>query len=193
MTWHLETERLRLRPMEVDDEDALLAVLGDPIAMRFYPRPFDRLEVHGWIGRVRERYERDGFGLLAVVERSTGEVVGDCGPMLMETGHGVHVELGWHIRRDRQGLGFASEAAETCRDHAWSALGVDHLISIIRPENVGSWRVARRLGFAAWRGDVRAGMAHLLWRLDARDARATGALTEHGATDVLISASPAHP
>jgi RimJ/RimL family protein N-acetyltransferase len=158
--------------MEVEDEDALLAVLGDPISMRFYPRPFDRLAVRVWIGRVRDRYEREGFGLLTVVERSSGEVVGDCGPMLMETGHGMHVELGWHIRRDRQGLGLAGEAGEACRDHAWSALGVDHLISIIRPENVPSWRVARRVGFRAWRGDVRAGMAHVLWRLDAEDAHA---------------------
>jgi RimJ/RimL family protein N-acetyltransferase len=152
--------------MEAGDADALLHVLGDPLAMRFYPRPFDRDAVDAWIGRIRERYERDGFGLLAVVERSTGDVIGDCGPMLMETGHGAHVELGWHIRRDRQGQGLATEAAQVCRDHAWAALGVDHLISIIRPENVPSWRVARRLGFRAWHGDVRAGMAHVLWRLD---------------------------
>jgi RimJ/RimL family protein N-acetyltransferase len=170
VTWHLETERLQLRPMEVGDADALLLVLGDPLAMRFYPRPFDRDGVDAWIGRIRERYERDGFGLLALVERSTGDVIGDCGPMSMETGHGVHVELGWHIRRDRQGLGLATEAGKACRDHAWTALGVDHLISIIRPENVPSWRVARRLGFGAWRGDVRAGMAHVLWRLHRREA-----------------------
>jgi len=167
MTWNLETERLSLRPMDTDDEDALLRVLGDPLAMRFYPRPFERGAVRRWIERAWERYERDGFGLLAVVERSTGEVIGDCGPMLMETGHGVHVELGWHTRSDRQGVGVATEAGAACRDHAWTALGVDHLISIIRPENVASWRVARRLGFGPWRGDVRAGMAHVLWRLDA--------------------------
>jgi RimJ/RimL family protein N-acetyltransferase len=171
MTWNLETEHLRLRPMDTHDEDALLRVLGDPLAMRFYPRPFDRDAVRRWIERAAERYGRDRFGLLAVVERSTGEVIGDCGPMLMETGHGVHVELGWHIRSDRQGLGFATEAGGACRDHAWTALGVDHLISIIRPENVPSWRVARRLGFHSWRGDVRAGMAHVLWRLDAPVSR----------------------
>ena len=166
MTWHLETERLLLRPMELDDLDAFAMVVGDAGAMRFYPRPFDRMMAREWIVRVRERYECDGIGLLAVLEQDTGEMIGDCGPMVMETGHGTHVELGWHIRADRQGLGFATEAGAACRDEAWSVLGVDHLISIIRPENVPSWSVARNLGFRPWRGDVRAGMAHVLWRLD---------------------------
>jgi RimJ/RimL family protein N-acetyltransferase len=166
MTWHLETGRLLLRPIELDDLDAFALVVGDPIAMRFYPRPFDREMTRTWIARVRERYERDGVGLLAVVERATGEMIGDCGPMVMETGHGTHVELAWHIRADRQGRGFATEAGAACRDEAWRALDIDHLISIVRPENVPSWSVARRLGFVPWRGDVRAGMAHVLWRLD---------------------------
>ena len=165
VTWHLETERLELRPLVPDDLDAFVEVVKDPYAMRFYPRPFDRELARRWIERVRERYDRDGFALLAVVERASGELIGDCGPQVMETGHGTFVELGWHIRPDRQGLGFASEAGAACRDEAWRVLDVDRLISIIRPENVPSWLVARRLGFTPWRGDVRAGMAHVLWRL----------------------------
>jgi RimJ/RimL family protein N-acetyltransferase len=163
VTWHLGTERLVLRPMVPADLDAFLPVVNDPVSMRFYPEPFDREKTRRWIEMVGERYERDGIGLLAVIERETGEMIGDCGPMLMETGHGTFVELGWHIRRDRQGLGFATEAGLACRDHAWDVLEVDRLISIIRPENVPSWSVARALGFRPWRGDVRAGMAHIIW------------------------------
>lgn len=166
VTWHVETERLRLRPMSLDDLDAFAAVVGDPESMRFYPRPFDRPMARAWIERVGERYERDGIGLLAVVERATDEMIGDCGPMVQETGHGSFVELGWHIRRDRQGLGFATEAGAACRDRAWAELDADRLISIIRPENVPSWSVARALGFRPWRGDVRAGMAHILWTIE---------------------------
>jgi ribosomal-protein-alanine N-acetyltransferase len=166
MSWHLETERLRLRPMSLDDLDALARVVGDPVSMRFYPRPFDREMTRAWIEAVAERYLRDGFGLLAVEEKATGEMIGDCGPMLMETSLGSCVEIGWHIRRDRQGLGFATEAGAACRDHAWRELEVDRLISIIRPENVPSWSVARALGLRPWRGDVRAGMAHILWSIE---------------------------
>jgi RimJ/RimL family protein N-acetyltransferase len=166
VTWHLETERLQLRPMSPDDLEAFSHVVGDPVSMRFYPRPFDHEMTRTWIERVQERYTRDGIGLLAVVERATGEMIGDCGPMVQETGHGSFVELGWHIRRDRQGLGFATEAGAACRDRAWEVLDVDRLISIIRPENVPSWSVARALGFRPWRGDVRAGMAHILWTIE---------------------------
>ena len=105
MTWHLETDRLLLRPMVPGDLDGFLPVVNDPMSMRFYPRPFDGEMAKLWIERIGERYERDGFGLLAVIERESGEIVGDCGPMRMETGHGTFVELGWHIRPDRQGRG----------------------------------------------------------------------------------------
>lgn len=149
-----------------DDLEAFVKVVGDPYSMRFYPRAFDREMARAWIERVRERYVRDGYGLLAVVERATGELIGDCGPMLIGTGHGVFTELGWHVRRDRQGRGLATEAGAACRDHVWRVLDVPRLISIIRPENVPSWSVARALGFAPWRGDVRAGMAHVIWTME---------------------------
>ena len=88
MTWTLETERLLLRPMELGDLDAFAAVVGDPYTMRFYPKAFDRDGARSWIERMQERYERDGFGLLSVVERATGEMIGDCGPAVEQTGHG---------------------------------------------------------------------------------------------------------
>ena len=165
MTWHLETERLSLRPMTAADVDALVPVLGDPHSMRFYPRPFDRAMVERWVARTVERYGADGFGLLAVVERATGEVIGDCGPTLQDVDGESFVELGWHVRADRQGRGFATEAATACRDQAWATLAPPRLISLVRPENVPSWSVARRLGFVAWRGTVRVGMAHVVWSL----------------------------
>jgi RimJ/RimL family protein N-acetyltransferase len=166
MTWHLETQRLRLRPMSFDDLDAFHAVVGDPVSMRFYPRPFTRDMAREWIERVLQRYQTDGIGLLAVEEKATGELIGDCGPMWQPVDDERFVELGWHVRRDRQGLGFAKEAGAACRDEAWRVLDVDLLISLVRPENAPSWSVARALGFRSWRGTVRAGMAHVVWRVD---------------------------
>jgi RimJ/RimL family protein N-acetyltransferase len=165
VTWHLETERLALRPFVREDVEQFLPVVSDPISMRFYPRPFDRDMAGRWIERALERYEHDGFGLLAVTEKDSGSLVGDCGPAVMDTSHGTFVELGWHIRRDRQGRGYATEAGAACRDRAWEALDVDRLISLIRPENVPSWSVARALGFRPWLGEVRVGMAHIIWSL----------------------------
>jgi ribosomal-protein-alanine N-acetyltransferase len=44
--------------------------------MRYYPKPFDREMVEAWVGRNRERYASDGFGLWAMVLKAAGEVIG---------------------------------------------------------------------------------------------------------------------
>ena len=49
----LETSRLLLREFVPEDADALAAVLSDPVAMRYYPAPFDRKGVDEWIERNR--------------------------------------------------------------------------------------------------------------------------------------------
>ena len=162
----IETQRLRLRRFHADlsDVPAMLEVLGDPWSMRFYPRPFDEPTVAAWIRRWVRAYGADGLGLLAVEDRATGEVVGDAGPSIQEVDGERFVELGWHVRRDRQGEGIATEAGRACLEHLPSvAPQLACVISLIRPENVPSWRVARRLGFGPWRGTVRVGMAHVVW------------------------------
>ena len=75
----LETQRLILREITAADFDAWSAVLGDPEVMYAYEHGFSAQEVRQWIARQRERYDRDGFGLWAAVERETGALVGDCG------------------------------------------------------------------------------------------------------------------
>jgi ribosomal-protein-alanine N-acetyltransferase len=164
----IETERLRLRPFHDDasDLDALLAVLGDSRSMRYYPAPFDRAGTRRWIERQLERYERDGFGLLVIEDRATGGLIGDCGPTVQEADGESFVELGWHVLRARQGRGVATEAGAACRDAAFTSLDAPYLISLIRPENRPSRRVAEKLGFEIWRGTIRAGWGHLIYRAD---------------------------
>jgi RimJ/RimL family protein N-acetyltransferase len=164
---HIEitTERLRLRPFTADDGDPLLAILGDAETMQ-YPEPHSREGVVEWIARNRNGYERDGFGLVAIEDRNTGEFLGDCGPTIQAVEGEPHVELGWHVRRDRWGLGIATEAGAACRDWCWTNLDVDHLISLIRPENRQSWRVAEKLGMTVWRETLRAGLQHFVYRID---------------------------
>ena len=104
------------------------------------------------IERQLERYEHDGFGLLAIEDRATGEVIGDCGPTVQEADGEPYVELGWHVLASRQRQGIATEAGRACRDAAFAVLDEPFPISLIRPENVPSRRVAEKLGFDVWRG-----------------------------------------
>jgi ribosomal-protein-alanine N-acetyltransferase len=142
----LETERLRLREFAESDVDALQAVLGDPVAMQYYPAPFDRQGVEAWITKNRDRYQRDGYGLWAMLLKDTGELIGDCGCTVQEVEGRNEVEVGYHVRRDLWGKGYATEAARACMGYAFAKIGTERVISIIRPENVQSKRVAEKNG-----------------------------------------------
>lgn len=153
----LETERLRLREFIPEDAGALAAVLGDPVAMQYYPAAFDRQGVENWIEKNRERYRCDGFGLWAMLLRQSGELIGDCGCALQEVEGRREIEVGYHVRRDLWGRGYATEAARACMRYAFQKLGAQRVISIIRPENLPSRRVAGKNGLVCekvvfWRG-----------------------------------------
>lgn len=140
----LETARLLLREFHLGDTDALLKVLGDPLAMRYYPAPFLRGEVDDWIRRNRARYEDCGFGLWAMLLKASGELIGDCGFYVRDVEGEFEYELGWHVRRDLWEHGYATEAAQSCIAHAFGKLGTERIIALIRPENISSCRVAEK-------------------------------------------------
>jgi RimJ/RimL family protein N-acetyltransferase len=141
----LATDRLLLRELEPDDRDALFEVLGDPIAMRYYPAPYDRDGVAAWIERQRRRYDDDGFGLWAVIRRSDGRFLGDCGPMLQPVDDQLIPEVGYHIVPAEQGRGYATEAARACVDWVFANTEFDVVCSIVAPENAPSRAVAAKI------------------------------------------------
>ena len=172
----LETPRLVLRELAAEDADALARILGDPETMRYYPAPYDRAGVEQWIARNRQRYKDDGVGLWGMVLKSTvlkstpsqsaGELIGDCGIIRQEV-EGEHLyEIGYHLRRDFWGRGLATEAAIACRDWAFANLKTDRVISLIRPENLASRRVAERNGMKVWKEVTWRGLPHLVYSIE---------------------------
>ena len=142
----LETDRLVLREMGPDDYEALLAVLGDPDNMRYYPYTFDEKRVRGWIGWNMERYGEDGFGLWAVCLKRTGEMIGDCGLTLQNIDGEMLPEIGYHIRRDCQRKGYAREAARAVRDWAFEHTDYPALYSYCESANMPSFLTAEAVG-----------------------------------------------
>ena len=119
--------------------DALALVLSDPETMRYYPATLDRAGVAEWIERNRRRYVDAGHGLWAMVLKSNGELVGDCGLTRQPVDGTEEIEIGYHVRRDLWGRGYAPEAAGACREYGFARLGADRLISLIRPENLPAY------------------------------------------------------
>jgi RimJ/RimL family protein N-acetyltransferase len=158
----LETSRLALR--EFSPADA--RILSDPETMRFYPAPYDRAGVEQWIARNRERYKNDGVGLWAMILKPTGELIGDCGILLQQV-EGEHLyEIGYHLRRDFWHQGLATEAAVACRQWGFQNLKADRLISLIRPENIPSQRVAERNGMKIWKEIDWRGLPHVVYSIE---------------------------
>lgn len=162
----LETQRLLLRLHVTEDAEALAAVLGDVVAMEFYPSALDRRGVEEWIARNIERYRRDGFGKWALLLKSTGELIGSCGCVLQDVEDRNEIEIGYNVRRDVWGRGYATEAARACIDYGFRSLGAPHLISMIRPENARSIRVAEKNGMACRKTVFWRGYDHRIYALD---------------------------
>lgn len=166
-----QTERLILREFVDEDEEGLSDALGDPEANRFMSHPLSSLEVKEWIVRNQQRYRECGHGLWTVVLRQSGELLGDCGPVWQEVNGERHVEIGYHFRRCHWSHGYATEAAIAATGWAFENLGVDHVISLIRPQNHPSRRVAERNGFVLTGRAVWRGFEHCIYRMEAKDFR----------------------
>jgi RimJ/RimL family protein N-acetyltransferase len=167
----LETKRLLLRELMLDDVDDLHAILGDEETMSFYPAPKTREQTIGWIEWNLGSYQQYGFGLWALVVKETGEFVGDCGLTMQEVDGEWLVEVGYHVKKTLWRRGLATEAATACRDLAFDVLNVDRLIALVRVDNLPSAGVARKLGMTVWKETMRGGLSHFVYSMGPEGAR----------------------
>ena len=143
----LETERLILRPFAIDDFDAFAAMYADPRVAEFVTedgKPLSRFSAWRAFATIVGHWTLRGFGLFAVVERATGTFVGRIGPWQPEGWPGF--EIGWTLRSEYWGRGYATEAVKRCIENAFTELDRSHISSFIAPENMRSIHVAERVG-----------------------------------------------
>lgn len=142
----IETDRLILREMNENDFEALFDILSDPETMKYYPAPYSSEGVHRWIRWCQDSYARYGFGLWAVTLRENGKMIGDCG-ISMQNIHGKMLpEIGYHIHKDYQRKGYASEAAAQCMKAAFEKFAFPAVYSYMKYDNVASYGTAQKNG-----------------------------------------------
>ena len=100
-----------------------------------------------------------------MVLKSTEEMIGDCGLVEQEVEGDKQLEIGYHVRRDLWGKGFATEAARACRDYGFTKLNASQLVSLIREENHPSRRVAEKTGLTVWKETMWHGWPHLVYSI----------------------------
>jgi RimJ/RimL family protein N-acetyltransferase len=142
----------------------MYSYLGDRETMKYYPAPFSREFVRDGIHRSLESYRKHGYGLFGVELKSTGRFIGDCGLVWQDLDARQELEVGYHFHRSHWGQGYATEAAGACIQYAFCTAGVDHVISLIRPENIPSQRVAERNGLRVAGQVVWKELLHDVWK-----------------------------
>jgi RimJ/RimL family protein N-acetyltransferase len=150
-TIHLSTTRLDLRPVRPDDLDHFAPMDADPEVMRYIAdgRPRTREQAAAGLDRLVGTWRDHGFGIFTATVRDTGAVIGWVGlaipgflPEVLPA-----VEIGWRLRREFWGHGYATEGARAVLRWAFQDRNLDRLISIRHVDNVASGRVMAKLGF----------------------------------------------
>ncbi|RDW17298.1 GNAT family N-acetyltransferase [Oceanobacillus chungangensis] len=147
----LETERLYLRELVLEDAQALSKVLSDPESMQYYTEPFNMEKVESWIQWNIDNYKRYNHGLWAVILKDGGKFLGDCGITMQLIDKETVPEIGFHIIKNYCNRGYATEAAIACKEYAFKVLHYPKVFSYSTVKNVPSQKVAEKMGMQKYK------------------------------------------
>jgi RimJ/RimL family protein N-acetyltransferase len=148
VTTRLETARLVIRTFESRDAEAWVALVNDPEVVRFLPPgPAPTMETFAEVIEARHAMEREiGYAMWAVDDKTTGTFVGQCGIRPVDEGAGPEIDLAYHYTRASWSKGYATEAVIAVLAHGLGPVGLDRIMAVAMPENIGSWRVMEKAG-----------------------------------------------
>jgi RimJ/RimL family protein N-acetyltransferase len=152
----IETERLILREWRESDRDQFLAMCNSPVVMEHLGGPTTPEEIDAGIARIRECQREHGHCFWAIERGRDGAFLGFCGlKRANEPGLSIEgeVEIGWRLREDAWGQGYAREAAEAALAWGWANLDVSRIVAITVPANRRSRGLMQRIGMTR-RGDL---------------------------------------
>jgi RimJ/RimL family protein N-acetyltransferase len=147
----LVTHRLTMRPVELDDLDALVALQDDPTVLRWFG-PASREQLVEWIATARRGWEERGHGRAVIFDRADGTFLGRGG--LRHWPQFDEVEVGWTLTAAARGRGIATEAGRAWLEWGFRELDVPYITAMIDPGNAASAAVAERLAMKPERDDL---------------------------------------
>jgi RimJ/RimL family protein N-acetyltransferase len=144
-----ETERLRLRTWTDANKAVFVRVTNTPAVMRWLGGVQDAQSMAASFERI-DGYQRDfGHTLWVVERREDGALLGFCGLKRVNSPGAScpgDFEIGWRLREDAWGQGYAKEAAAASLDLAFSRFGAPHVVALTVTGNAESWGLMTRLG-----------------------------------------------
>lgn len=144
-----ETERLKTRLLIPEDVVAWTKFLSNPSSVKYHSNPNNfspREWAQFWIEKQFKRYESNNFGMHAILEKSSGKFVGQCGLLTQVVDDEKELEIGYSFFNEHTGKGYATEAAIMFKNFAFDNNISSSVISIIHKLNTPSQNVAIRNG-----------------------------------------------
>lgn len=144
----IETPRLLLRRWRESDRPAFAAMNADADVMRYFPALLTRRESDAIIDRIDAAIASKGYGLFALERRQDGAFLGFTGLSDVDFSCPVEgdVEIGWRLRRDAWGQGYATEAAKASLRFGFDHLRLQRIVSFTSTANIASQNVMQRIG-----------------------------------------------
>lgn len=144
-----ETERLRFRTLQASDFEDWLKLFHEKHVAKFLgldPNLSPRELCQLWFDKILTRYEKNMGGMEVLVHKDTNRLVGQSGLLVQNIEDLNRLEVAYSILPEFRHQGFASEAAQKCKDYAFENNFSKSLISIIHVENLDSEKVALKNG-----------------------------------------------
>jgi ribosomal-protein-alanine N-acetyltransferase len=141
-----ETSRLLLRQFRGDDLDVYAEIMGDNEVGKGFPKGtgYTREESKRSLESIMNHWNKHGFGIWAMTDKQTHIVLGRCGLNFID--EISEVEVDFVVAPNYWRRGFATEAAKAALAHGFTALDLERIIALAKPENTASLKVIEKIG-----------------------------------------------
>lgn len=145
---YIETSRLQLRDWEAEDLEPFSQLNADEQVMRYFPKTLTSEETNAFYQRILVEFKEYGFGLYAVEVKETKEFIGFIGfhRATFEADFTPCIEIGWRLKKEAWGKGYATEGASACLQYGFDKLGFNDVYSFTADVNNPSKNVMKKIG-----------------------------------------------
>jgi len=152
---NIETDRLIIRSAQKVDFESLAALWADPEVTYYMGGPRNYEEILNILREDAQVNPQPVFDLWPVIEKETGQVVGDCGILEKNIDGRNQYEIVYVLAKSAWGKGFATEVASALKDYAFNELDLKRVTALIDPGNLKSEKVATKIGLRYEKDTVR--------------------------------------
>ncbi|GMK38680.1 N-acetyltransferase [Paenibacillus sp. CCS19] len=147
---YFETERLQLRDWEEADLEPFRRLNADERVMKHFPKTLSTEETNMLYATIVSEFEERGFGLYAVEVKENKAFIGFIGfhRATFEAEFTPCIEIGWRLKQEAWGKGYATEGAEACLQYGFNTLGLDDVYSFTAEVNIPSKNVMQKIGMS---------------------------------------------